>query len=46
LGLQIIRETIEEMGGLVFIEPDTEKRIFKIKVCIPKNPRFRAAKTV
>ncbi|WP_313187106.1 ATP-binding protein [Lacrimispora sp.] len=45
LGLQIIRETIEEMGGLVFTEPDSEKRIFKIKVCIPKNPRFRAAET-
>ncbi len=46
LGLQIIRETIEEMGGLVFTEPDSEKRIFKIKVCIPKNPRFRATETV
>ena len=46
LGLQIIRETIEGMGGLVFIEPDSDKKIFKIKVCIPKNPCIRAAKIV
>lgn len=36
-GLQIIRETIEGLGGLVFIEPDQVKRIFKIKICIPKG---------
>ena len=46
LGLQIIRETIEGMGGLVFIEPDSDKKIFKIKVCIPKNPCIRAAEIV
>ena len=46
LGLQIIRETIEGMGGLVFIEPDSDKKIFKIKVCIPKNPCIGAAKIV
>ena len=46
LGLQIIRETIEGMGGLVFIEPDSDKKIFKIKVCIPKNSCIRAAKIV
>jgi two-component system sensor histidine kinase AgrC len=45
-GLRIIRETIEGLGGLVFIEPDREKRIFRIKGCIPKNPRSKAAKTV
>lgn len=46
LGLQIIRETIEGMGGLVFIEPDSDKKIFKIKVCISKNPCIRAAEIV
>ncbi|KEZ90805.1 sensor histidine kinase [Lacrimispora celerecrescens] len=45
-GLQIIRETIEGMGGLVFIEPDSEKGIFKIKSCIPINPRSKANETV
>ncbi|MFT4006946.1 MAG: GHKL domain-containing protein [Lacrimispora sp.] len=35
-GLRIIKETIENLGGLVFIEPDQEKKIFKIRVCIPK----------
>ncbi len=44
-GLQIIRETIEGMGGLVFIEPDSEKGIFKIKSCIPINPRSKAIET-
>ena len=37
LGLKIIRQTIEGMGGLTFIETDQEKKIFKIKLCIPKN---------
>lgn len=36
-GLRIIKETIEGLGGLVFIEPDQEKRIFKIRLCIPKG---------
>ncbi|MEG6513937.1 GHKL domain-containing protein [Desulforamulus ruminis] len=35
-GLRIIKETIEGLGGLIFIEADQEKRIFKIKLCIPK----------
>ncbi len=36
LGLKIIRETIEGLGGMMFIETDQEKRIFILKLCIPK----------
>lgn len=35
-GLRIVKETIETLGGLLFIETDQLKRIFKIRVCIPK----------
>lgn len=35
-GLQIIRRTTESLGGLLYLEPEAEKRIFKIKVCIPR----------
>lgn len=37
-GLRIAKKTIEALGGLLFIEPDQEKRIFKIRICIPKAP--------
>ncbi|PWJ48937.1 sensor histidine kinase [Faecalicatena contorta] len=37
-GLRIAKKTIEALGGLLFIEPDQVKRIFKIRVCIPKVP--------
>jgi two-component system, LytTR family, sensor histidine kinase AgrC len=36
LGLKIIRETLEGLGGLLFIEANQEKGIFKLKLCIPK----------
>ena len=36
LGLRIVKETIESLGGLVLIEPDQEQKVFKIKLCIPK----------
>lgn len=36
LGLRIIKETVEGLGGLLSIESDPEKRIFSIKLCIPK----------
>lgn len=36
-GLRIIRKTIEDLGGLVFIEPDQNKRIFNMKLCFPKT---------
>lgn len=36
-GLRIIKATIEDLGGLVFMEPDQKKRIFKIKLCLPKT---------
>lgn len=36
LGLRIVTETIEGLGGLVFIEPDQVKKIFRIRLCIPK----------
>ncbi|MEG6523439.1 sensor histidine kinase [Desulfotomaculum sp. 1211_IL3151] len=36
LGLRIVTETIEGLGGLVFIEPDQIKKIFRIRLCIPK----------
>lgn len=35
-GLQIIRRTTENLGGLLYLEPEVEKRIFKIKVCLPR----------
>ena len=37
-GLRIIKETIESLGGLVVIDPDKEKRVFKIRVCMPQTP--------
>lgn len=37
-GLRIAKETIEALGGLLFIEPDQVKKIFKIRICIPKVP--------
>jgi two-component system sensor histidine kinase AgrC len=36
LGLRIVTEVIENLGGLVFIEPDMAKKIFRTKLCIPK----------
>lgn len=36
-GLRIIKETVEGLGGLVIMEPDQEKRIFKIRICIPRS---------
>ncbi|ABX41975.1 sensor histidine kinase [Lachnoclostridium phytofermentans] len=35
-GLRIIKEVVEDTGGLVLIELDQEKKIFKIRVCIPR----------
>lgn len=35
-GLRIIKEAVEDLGGLVLIELDQEKKIFKIRVCIPR----------
>lgn len=37
LGLRIIKETVEGLGGLVIMDPDQEKRIFKIRICIPRS---------
>lgn len=36
-GLRIVRKTIEELGGLFFLEPDQINRIFKVRLCIPKS---------
>lgn len=36
LGLRIVRETIEGLGGLMFVDTDQEKSIFIMKLCIPK----------
>ncbi len=36
-GLRIVKETVEGLGGLVFMEPNQEKRIFKIRICIPRS---------
>lgn len=36
LGLKIIRDTIEGLGGLMFIDPGQEEKVFKIKLCFPK----------
>ncbi len=36
LGLRIIREAIEGSGGQMLIETDQKKRIFIMKLCIPK----------
>lgn len=35
-GLRIVKETVEALGGLLFIEPDQVNRFFIIRVCIPK----------
>lgn len=35
LGLRIVMETIENLGGLVSIEPNHNNKIFKIRLCIP-----------
>lgn len=37
LGLRIIKETVEGLGGLVIMDPDQENRIFKIRICIPRS---------
>lgn len=36
LGLRIVMETIDELGGVVSIEPNYNNNIFKIRLCIPK----------
>jgi sensor histidine kinase regulating citrate/malate metabolism len=36
LGLRIVRETIEGLGGLMFVDTDQDNRIFIMKLCIPK----------
>ncbi|GLC82273.1 sensor histidine kinase [Lacrimispora brassicae] len=36
LGLRIIEEIIENLGGVLYIEPDQTAKIFKIVMCIPK----------
>jgi two-component system sensor histidine kinase AgrC len=36
-GMRIIKETVEGLGGLVIMDPDQEKRIFKIRICIPRS---------
>lgn len=36
LGLRIVTEVIEGLGGLVFFEPDRAKKIFRTRLCIPK----------
>lgn len=36
LGLRIVMETIDEIGGVVSIEPNYNSNIFKIRLCIPK----------
>lgn len=36
LGLKVIRDTIEGLGGLMFIDPGQEEKVFKIKLCFPK----------
>lgn len=36
LGYNIIKTTVEELGGQVYIEHDQLKGIFKLKLCIPK----------
>ncbi len=36
-GLRIIKDTVEGLGGLVITDPDPEKRIFKIRICIPRS---------
>ncbi len=35
LGLKIVKNTIESVGGLLFLEPDLEKKLFKVRLCIP-----------
>lgn len=36
LGMGIIEEIIEDLGGLVLIDTDTEKKVFSIKLHIPR----------
>lgn len=38
LGLKIVKETIEGLGGLVHLDPDSEQGIFQIKLILPTSP--------
>ncbi|QHQ61520.1 GHKL domain-containing protein [Anaerocolumna sedimenticola] len=40
-GLTIIRKTIEDTGGMVLIDADQEKKIFSLKLHIPRNQQLR-----
>jgi len=37
IGLKVVKEIIEGVGGLVLIDPDQTKRIFTLKLYIPRN---------
>jgi sensor histidine kinase regulating citrate/malate metabolism len=37
LGVRLIKDILEKVGGLILIEPDPEKKIFKTKLLIPKK---------
>jgi len=37
LGLRTVTEVIEGLGGLVLIEPDQAGKIFRTRLCIPKE---------
>ncbi len=37
LGINILKETIENYGGMVLIEPDLSKKVFQIRIYLPNE---------